>query len=91
MTGVQTCALPISDAREKAFKDAQQKAEQLAKLAWEKLGKVTLISEQISQSYPRPMYEMAKANIADTTASATPLSAGQTEVSMSVSVNYEIK
>jgi uncharacterized protein YggE len=37
------------------------------------------------------MYAMAKANIADSTASATPLSAGQTEVSMSVSVNYEIR
>ena len=80
-----------TDAREKAFKDAQQKAEQLAKLAGVKLGKVSLISEQVTQSYPGPMYAMAKANIADSTASATPLSAGQTEVSMSVSVNYEIR
>lgn len=79
-------------ARERAFKDAQAKAEQLAKLAGVKLGKVSLISEQSSQSYPRPMYTAAKEMaVSDSVAGATPLSAGETEVSMTISVNYEIK
>jgi len=80
-----------TEAREKAFKDAQQKAEQLAKLAGQKLGEVTLISEQITQSYPRPMYAGKEMMASDSVASVTPLSAGETEVTMTVSVNYEIK
>jgi uncharacterized protein YggE len=80
-----------TEAREKAFKDAQQKAEQLAKLAGQKLGKVTLISEQISQSYPTPMYAGKEMMASDSAAGATPLSAGETEVTMNVNVNYEIK
>lgn len=80
-----------TEAREKAFKDAQQKAEQLAKLAGQELGEVTLISEQITQSYPRPMYAAKEMATSDSAAGATPLSAGETEVTMTVSVNYEIK
>ena len=80
-----------TEAREKAFKDAQQKAEQLAKLAGQELGEVTLISEQITQSYPRPMYAGKEMMASDSVASVTPLSAGETEVTMTVSVNYEIK
>lgn len=79
------------EAREKAFKDAQQKAEQLAKLAGIKLGKVSLISEQISQSYPRPMYAGKEMVASDSVGWTTPLSAGETEVTMNVSVNYEIR
>ncbi len=78
------------DAREKAFKDAQSKAEQLAKLAGVKLWKAINIVDQQIQTYPGPIYNMAKGASADS-AATSPLSAGQTEVSMSVSVNYEIK
>ena len=78
------------DAREKAFKDAQNKAEQLAKLAGVSLWKVINIVDQTVQTYPGPVYAMAKGASADSVATS-PLSAGQTEVSMSVTVSYEIK
>ena len=78
------------EARDKAFKDAQSKAEQLAKLAGVTLWKVINIVDQTVQTYPGPVYAMAKWASADSVATS-PLSAGQTEVSMSVTVNYEIK
>jgi len=78
-------------AREIAFKDAQAKAEQLAKLAGVKLGKVTMITDQSIQSIPGPIYTMSKASGIADSAEATPLSAGQTEISMSINVNYEIR
>lgn len=78
-------------ARENAFKDAQSKAEQLAKLAWVKLGKVSLITEQVIQSYPRPMYAVKEMMASDSAGWATPLSAGETEITMNISITYEIK
>lgn len=80
-----------NEAREKAFADAQSKAEQLAKLAGVKLGKVIYVSEQINQSYPTPMYYAKAEMAADSAAGTTALSAGSSEVSMSVNVSYEIK
>jgi len=80
-----------NEARENAFKNAKEKAEQLAKLAGLKLGKVSIISEQSTQSYPRPMYTAGKEMmLTDTAASATSLSAWETEVSMTISISYEI-
>ena len=84
-------AKATESARETAFKDAQAKAEQLAKLAGVKLGKVTTITDQTVQSNPGPIYTMSKASGMADNAEATPLSAGQTEISMTISINYAIR
>lgn len=76
-----------SQARALAVENAKQKADELAAAAGMKVGNVLSISET---SYSYPMYggyargEMAAAD------SATPIQAGSTTISISVSVTYEL-
>ena len=78
-------------AREKAFADAKAKAEQLAKISGVSLGKPVMITDNATQYTPIPYYAKAMVAGAADTNSAAPLSPGQSEVSLSVSVVYEIK
>jgi len=76
------------EARQKAMADARAKAEQLAELAGVSLGKPTYISEGISipPIYPRSVY----VEEAPIPAPPTPISPGETEVSLTVQVVYAI-
>jgi uncharacterized protein YggE len=74
------------EARELAVADAKAKAQQLAELAGVSLGKVTYISES-GTSIP-PIYYDSRA--AEDGASATPISPGELEVTVSVQVVYSI-
>jgi uncharacterized protein YggE len=79
-----------TQARELAIKDAKAKADQMAKLVGVTLGKVTSITESSyapSQPYP-VMYKAA--GMADS-ASTTPISAGDTEIVLTVQINYAIQ
>jgi uncharacterized protein len=80
-------------AREKAFADAQAKAEQLAKASGVTLGKPVMITDN-SYANPSPIYyaknEMAMGATADTAVSNS-LSPGETEVVINVNVMYQIK
>ena len=78
------------EARQKAMADAKAKAEQLAELAGVTLGKPTFISEgaQISPVYPRGVYE--EAPIPEEAAPTTPISPGETELSLTIQVAYAI-
>jgi len=81
-------------AREKAFEDAKNKAEQLAKLGGVSLGRPTMITDQdIQYNYPIPMYAEAKntAMGAGQASSADTLSPGQTDITARIQVTYEIK
>jgi uncharacterized protein len=76
------------EARVKAMADAKARAEQLAEAAGVALGEPMTISEYMSNS-PQPlvMMEAAKASGIGN----VPVSTGQIQVSMNVSVTYKIK
>jgi len=85
----------LAEARQKAFDDAKAKATQLAKMWGVTLGKPVMISDNGISYTPGPIY-YAKADMAmgasEVAAPATPwLSAGQTEVNLTINVVYEIK
>ncbi len=75
------------EARDKAMADAKDKAEQLAELAGVTLGKPTYIAE--SGGYNPIYYDLVKA-AEGVSAPETPISPGETEISLSVQVVYSI-
>lgn len=80
------------EARHLAITKAHQKAEDMAKATGITVGKVVSISE--SQSYNPPMYgnQMMKASmVADGGREGGTISAGQLEISTTISINYEIR
>jgi len=76
------------EAREKAMANARAKAEQLAELGGITLGKPTYISE--SMVTPSPIYPV-RAEAAAPVMAETPISAGETDISLTVQVIYAIK
>lgn len=86
----------MESARANAFADAKAKAAQLAKVGEVTLGKPVMITDNSVQYMPTPYYrnamEMKGAGVsADSATSSVPLSPGQSEVSISINVVYEIK
>jgi len=96
LTRIDNIAFSVDDpspyyeeARKKAIVEAQDKAEQLAKLAGVRLGKPTYISEgaQTPPIYQRIVeYEYAAAQAP----AETPISPGEMEISLTVNVAYAI-
>lgn len=80
------------DARDKAIADAVAKAKQIAAGANIKLGKPTYISEgQLYVPQPRIVNYDLKLAAGAPEPAPTPISAGETEISLSVQVVYEIR
>jgi uncharacterized protein YggE len=78
-----------TDARAKAFADAKERAESLARLAGVTLGDVVSMSEVIGSS---PIYEGARmAAATGLGGGGAPIQPGELEVDMSVQVTYAIK
>lgn len=77
-------------AREEAVELAKEKAEGLAKAAGISLGKIINISESEGLDYPREIavYDKATVNSAPEPASINP---GETEISVVVSLSYEVR
>lgn len=86
--GVSDPAALEAEAREKAMADARVRAEQLAKAAGVSLGSPIQISESLN--YPQPVPFMREAALAADAASV-PVATGQMQISIQVSVSYEIK
>ncbi len=84
-------------ARQKAFDDAQTKAQQLAKVGGVTLGRPVMITDNSAQYTPIPYYRNAMMNAkvavgaADIATSSAPLSAGQSDVTVDINVVFEIK
>jgi uncharacterized protein YggE len=76
----------LQQAREAAFNDARQKAEQLASLADVQLGSVITINETTS-SLPRPFAVAAQTEAADR---AVPVEPGLQDVDVTLQVTWEI-
>lgn len=78
-------------AREEAVKLAKEKAEGLAKASGITLGKIINVTESQGVTYPRPVIMLDKAvgmGGAPETANVTP---GETEITVTVSLSYEIR
>lgn len=78
------------DAREKAFKMAREKADQMATSAGVRLGRVVTFSENMDNSPVYPNYAMDRASFAEG-APAPSVQPGTKELSVNVSVTYEIE
>ncbi len=78
------------EARGKAMTDAEAKAQQMADLAGVTLGKPTYISEG-GGYIPVPYYDTYKVTAEAGSVPTTPISAGETEIRLSVQVVYSIK
>jgi uncharacterized protein len=77
----------VKDARSRAFKDAEDRAQQYADLSGLKLGKVISISEAPGTVPPVPV-PMPRGPMAE--AAAVPIEPGQQTVSFEVSVVWEL-
>lgn len=81
----------LQEARGEAVKEAKEKAEGLAKAANITLGKIINVSE-IQGTEPRPVPLMEKAGIgSDTQVTQPEITPGQTEISVTISLSYEIR
>lgn len=79
-----------AEARTKAIAEAKKKAEVLAKESGLKLGKLINVSE--GGNYPTPIYGMGASNTMMEKSSVAPdIQAGQSEVTVSISLTYQIK
>jgi uncharacterized protein YggE len=79
-----------ADARKAAVEDARKRAEELAALAGVTLGKVRSISES-GASIPFAKRGLEGMMLQSAAAPRTPISPGETEISISVSVVYRIE
>ena len=77
----------LNEARKQAVEEAKTKAAGLARAAGISLGKIINISEQ--SDLPRPFYAMEAAPASDST--KPEIQPGQTELSVTVSLSYEIR
>ncbi|MFC1904750.1 SIMPL domain-containing protein [Chloroflexota bacterium] len=77
------------EARDEAVANAREKAEQLASQAGVKLGKATYISENLYYP-PTPRYGGGTMEAAAPVMAPTPISPGETEVTLSVQIAYAI-
>lgn len=79
-----------NEAREKAVKDAKQKAESAARTAGFRLGKIVNYSESFGDQ-PRPIPYFAKAEVASANSAPTQVEPGATEIVVQVSLSYDIQ
>jgi uncharacterized protein len=77
-----------TQAREAAVKDAQAKAEQLAKLTGVTMGKAFYISEN---SYSQPMYRSESVSYSSYSGGGTSVSAGQMDITLNIQAAYNIQ
>ena len=77
----------LAAAREQAYAQARDKAEQYARLAGKELGAVLAISEDVS----RGPWPMARASADLATAASVPIEPGSTDVSVDVHVRWEMR
>lgn len=82
----------LQEAREMAVTEAKEKAEGIAKAAGVSLGKVINISESQGFDFPRPlMLEKAVGGSPDTAIAQPEITPGETELSVTISLSFEIR
>ena len=78
----------MDEARTAAMKSARARAELYAKAAGLRVVRVISISEGGGYSPPQPVYAMAKS--ADASGASTPISAGEVEAQVTLTVQFEL-
>lgn len=78
----------LSEAREKAIKEAREKAEAMASAAGVKLGPLLDINENNFNPSPRPMMMSARMEVASD--AVTPIAAGEQSMQVTVNLVYAI-
>ena len=79
----------LEKARDAAYGDAKKKAQRYADLSGRSLGPVELVSEQVPEG-AQPMKYAGDAMAAAPMASSVPIDAGQSQVSVSVTVRWSL-
>lgn len=87
----ETKAKKLQEAREKAVAKAKEKAEGLAKAAGISLGKIINISESQGGNEIRPMYATSKDLAAGGAPTPADIQPGETEITVTISLSYEIR
>ncbi|MCA1712026.1 MAG: SIMPL domain-containing protein [Actinobacteria bacterium] len=81
----------LEKARDAAYADARRKAERYAQLAGRPLGQVELVSEQVPEGPQSMPYAARLASAPAADMAAVPLDAGQSQVSVSVTVRWSLR
>jgi uncharacterized protein YggE len=81
----------LEQARDAAYHEARKKADRYAELSGRSLNQVELISEEIPQGNQPVPYAMADSSAAGQKSAAVPLDAGQSQVSVSVTVRWSLR
>jgi uncharacterized protein YggE len=86
-----TRAKKLQEAREEAVAKAKEKAEGLAKAAGIPLGKIINIAESLGGNEIRPMYATSKDSAGGGIPTPADIQPGETEISVTISLSYEIR
>ncbi|MEK7115156.1 MAG: SIMPL domain-containing protein [Patescibacteria group bacterium] len=81
----------LSEAREKAFKNAREKAEEQVRFNGVRLGRVISFNEGSRGNYPGPIYLEAMGKGGDMGSVLPTIEPGSEEVKVTVTVTFEIK
>ncbi|MBK5308096.1 MAG: SIMPL domain-containing protein [Frankiaceae bacterium] len=81
----------LEQARDAAFGEAKKKAQRYAQLSDRQLGAVELVSEQMPQGEQPMPYARQAFDAAASKAAEVPLDAGQSQVSVSVTVRWSMR
>ena len=87
----ETKANKLQEAREEAVGKAKEKAQGLAKAAGISLGKIINITESQGGNEIRPMYATSDLAVSGSAPVPANIQPGETEISVTVSLYYEIK
>ena len=88
-TSEETKKKKLDEAREEAVKEAKDKAQSLAQAAGVSLGKILNISEFPSFEPPTPF--ALKEGVGGTEPARPEITPGETEISVTVSISFEIR
>lgn len=78
-------------ARDQAIKLAKEKARSLAKVTGMRLGRIVDVMEGSNESQPQPLYAYGMGGSSDVKAIAPSIEVGQNEISVTVSLVYELR
>lgn len=81
----------LQEAREMAVAEAKEKAQSLAKAAGVTLGKVINVTENQGVDFPRPLMLDKAVGAPDTEIAKPEITPGQTEISVNVSLSFEVR
>lgn len=80
-----------AEAREKAIKNAKEKADKLKKQLGIDLGRIVNFYESSGGYYPVPMYKESSSAVDGRGGGGPSIPTGENEISVSVSITYQIK